>query len=121
MKKCLIVFFLYLFLEGVLRKWIIPGAPGTLLYSIKYLLLITIAFFYLLQRHNGLEKIPTPFDRTYTIYGFMVIFSAIGITFLINGCIVGGITIVQYLSPIILIYAIPACIDSKQRLNRFVI
>lgn len=67
-------FFLYLFLEGVLRKWIIPGAPGTLLYSIKYLLLITIAFFYLLQRHNGLEKIPTPFDRTYTIYGFMVIF-----------------------------------------------
>lgn len=51
----------------------------------------------------------------------MVIFSAIGITFLINGCIVGGITIVQYLSPIILIYAIPACIDSKQRLNRFVI
>lgn len=121
MKKCLIVFFLYLFLEGVLRKWIIPGVPGTLLYSIKYLLLITIAFFYLLQRHNGLEKIPTPFDRTYTIYGFMVIFSAIGITFLINGCIVGGITIVQYLSPIILIYAIPACIDSKQRLNRFVI
>ena len=121
MKKCLIIFFIYLFLEGVFRKWIIPDVPGTLLYSIKYLLLICIAVFYLLQRHNGLEKISTPFDKVYMIYCFMVIFSAIGITFLINGYIVGGITIVQYLSPIILIYAIPACINCKQRLNQFVI
>lgn len=121
MKNCLVLFFIYLFLEGVLRKWVIPGVSGTLLYSIKYLLLITISLFYLLQRHKGLEKISTPFDKAYTIYSFMVGFSAICITFLVNGYIVGGITIIQYLSPIILIYVIPVCIDGKQRLNQFVI
>ena len=121
MKKCLVIFFIYLFLEGVLRKWVIPNVPSTLLYSIKYLLLIIITILYLFQRHNGLEKISTPFDKAYTIYGFMVIFSAIGITFLINGYIVGGITIIQYLSPIILIYALPVWIDSKHRLKQFII
>lgn len=56
MKNCLVLFFIYLFLEGVLRKWVIPGVSGTLLYSIKYFLLIMIAFFYLVKRNNGLIK-----------------------------------------------------------------
>lgn len=121
MKKCLVLFFIYLFLEGVLRKWVIPGVSGSLLYSIKYLLLIIIAIFYLLQRHNGLIKISSPFDKAYTIYGFIVILSAICITFLSNGFIVGGITIIQYLSPIILMYVLPIWINNKQRLNQFIV
>ena len=121
MKKCLILFFIYLFIEGVLRKWILPGVSGALLYSVKYLLLLIIAVFYLFQRYNGLEKVSTPLDKVYKIYGFIVVFSAICITFLVNGYIVGGITIVQYLSPIILISVMPVIIDSKQRLNHFVI
>ncbi|WP_055098318.1 hypothetical protein [Gabonia massiliensis] len=119
MKNCLVLFFIYLFLEGVLRKWIIPGVSGTLLYSIKYLLLIIIAVFYLFQRHNGLRNISTPIGKAYMIYGFMVILSAICITFLINGYIVGGITIIQYLSPIVLIYALPVWINNHHQLKQF--
>lgn len=121
MRKCLILFYIYLFGEGVLRKWVIPGVPGSLLYSIKYLLLLLIIILYLLQRHNGLIKISTPFDKAYTIYGFIVILSAICITFLVNGYIVGGITIIQYLSPIILIYTLPIWIDNQQRLKQFIL
>lgn len=121
MKNCLVSFFIYLFLEGVLRKWIIPEVSGTLLYSIKYLLLIMIVIFYLLQRNNGLIKISTPLDKAYAIYGLIVILSAICITFGVNGYIVGGITIIQYLSPIILICVLPIWIDSKQRLKQFII
>lgn len=102
MKNCLVLFFIYLFLEGVLRKWVIPGVSGTLLYSIKYFLLIMIAFFYLVKRNNGLIKISTPLDKAYAIYGLIVILSAICITFWVNGYIVGGITVIQYLSPILL-------------------
>lgn len=121
MKNCLVLFFIYLFLEGVLRKWVIPGVSGTLLYSIKYFLLIMIAFFYLVKRNNGLIKISMPLDKAYAIYGLIVILSAICITFWVNGYIVGGITVIQYLSPIILICALPIWIDSKQRLKQFII
>lgn len=33
MKNCLVLFFIYLFLEGVLRKWVIPGV--SVLYYIR--------------------------------------------------------------------------------------
>lgn len=121
MKKYLIVFFIYLFLEGVLRKWIIPSVPGSLLYSIKYMLLMLLFILYLFKRQNGLPKISTPFDIALLAYIFIVIFSGVCITFFINGFIVGGITMVQYLSPIILVYVIPQCIDSKKQLNNFLI
>lgn len=115
-----ICFFLfYLFLEGVLRKWIFPGISGSLLYSIKYFLLIIIAISYILLRNNGLENSSTPIGNAYKLYGLVIILSAVCVTFIINGIIVGCITLIQYLSPLILIYVIPIYIYDKQKLNKF--
>ncbi len=120
MNKCIVLFFIYIFLEGVLRKWIVPEVSSSALYSIKYVLLILISISYFFQRYNGLNKISTSFDNALWIYCLIVIMSAICVTLPVNGYIVGGITVVQYLSPLIIIYALPLCIRGKRQLNRFV-
>lgn len=115
-----ICFFLfYIFLEGVLRKWILPEIPGSLLYSIKYVLLIIIAISYILLRNNGLENCSTPIGKIYKLYGLVILLSAVCVTFIINGITVGCITLIQYLSPIILIHVMPIYIYDEQRLNNF--
>ena len=39
MKFFLIAFFVYIFLEGVLRKWVLPAGAGMIMYALKYGLL----------------------------------------------------------------------------------
>lgn len=119
LKFFIIFFYIYIFMEGVLRKWILPGVPGSLLYTVKYLLLMIIAALYVFKRHRGLIGISSPIISAYSIYGWTVIFSATCITFLINGLIVGGITIIQYISPIILVSVLPLLINDRNALNTF--
>lgn len=119
LKFFIVSFYLYIFMEGVLRKWILPGIPDSLLYTVKYLLLMVIATFYVCKRHRGLIGISSPIKNAYSIYSWTVIFSATCITFLINGFIVGGITIIQYVTPIILVSVVPLWINSRDELNTF--
>ena len=121
MNQCLTLFFVYIFLEGVLRKWILPGVPGSLLYGIKYLLLLTIIGIYLSKNKSESQPIVTPASRAYKIYAFIVILSALTITGATNSLPAGIITIVQYTSPIILISVIPLWLDSPRKIKRFLI
>lgn len=119
LKFFIAAFYIYIFMEGVLRKWILPGVPGSLLYTVKYLLLIIIAALYVFKRQRGLTGVSSPIISVFSIYGWTVIFSATCITFLINGFVVGSITIIQYLSPIILVSVLPLWINDRNALNTF--
>lgn len=114
------VFYIAIFLEGVLRKWVLPGVPGFILYTIKYILLLLIAVFYFLGRSRGLKSIYTPISKTYLLYIWIVVSSVVCVTFLSNGLLVGIITMIQYIAPVILIFAIPQWICNKYRLQSFI-
>lgn len=119
-KSLLAAFYIYIFLEGVLRKWIFPSIPGFLFYAIKYLILILISLSYIIKRHKGLRNINTNIGKIYLFYAVTVIISSICITFLQNGFIAGSITTIQYITPIILIYTIPLCINDTNSLIKII-
>lgn len=121
MNQFLILFYIYIFLEGILRKWVMPGVPGSLLYGIKYVLLVAIAIFYIARKQTGMKAIVTPASRAYIWYALIVVLSGIAITGVYNGLIPGVITIIQYVSPLILISTVPQWINTPKKLNRFLI
>ena len=112
-------FYIFIFLEGVLRKWVFPGIPGFILYTIKYILLLLIAIFYLMGRSRRLNSISTPISKAYLLYIWIVVISVVCVTFLSNGFLVGIITMIQYIAPVILIFVIPQWLSDKYRLRSF--
>lgn len=115
-----IIFYLYLFAEGVLRKWIMPSVPGVFLYSIKYIFLILLSLSYLRHRNyivNAGTVEAYKIQSGISIYLICIIISAVIFTVLYNGPIVASITLIQYVSPIILIYILPFLIIDKQSLR----
>lgn len=123
LKYSTILFFLYLFAEGVLRKWIIPSVPGIVLYGIKYAFLVYIAIVYFRNRHylnNGDVAEMNSIHNAFKIYVAVLCISAISFTMFYNGPIVASITLLQYSAPIILIYAIPALIRSELALKKVI-
>jgi len=115
-------FYIIIFLEGVLRKWVFPEIPGFILYTIKYILLLCIAFCYFFSRSRGLKSIYsyTSISKAYLLYVCIVVLSVVCVTFLSNGLIVGIITMIQYIAPIILIFVLPQLICNKYRLQSFI-
>lgn len=120
LKILLVIFFIYIFAEGVLRKWVIPGVPGSLLYAVKYVILLSIAIVYFGKRSNlFVESSPqySTIKGAFGLYIIILILSAITLTMFYNGPIVAAITLLQYSAPIILIYTIPAVVRSEYALD----
>ncbi len=123
LKFFLVSFFIYLFLEGVLRKWVLPGVPGIILYALKYLLLIIITIIYCSNRSKFAVRQTTQsrsIKEALGIYILILIFSGATMGMYYNGPIVTGITFLQYASPIILIYAIPAVIRNYRNISSII-
>ena len=73
MKFFLIAFFVYIFLEGVLRKWIFPNQAGMFFYAVKYVLLGAVYLTYLTLPHSIKAGKILGIKYAVTIYIFLVI------------------------------------------------
>lgn len=120
MKFFLIAFFVYIFLEGVLRKWIFPNQAGMFFYAVKYVLLGAVYLTYLTLPHSIKAGKILGIQYAVTIYIFLVITSAITFLGSSNGPILSLFIIAQYCLPTVLIFSIPLCIKNREQLQRII-
>ena len=119
LKTLFYLFVISIFMEGVFRKWVFPSSSGTIWYSVKYviLLLICINLIVIKKRIYVIHK---PIFSYIVIYFILVIFSTLVTTQFNNGSLVAIIALIQYLSPLILISAIPVVFNNKERVVKFI-
>ena len=120
MKFFLIAFFVYIFLEGVLRKWIFPNQAGMFFYAVKYALLGGIYLTYLTLPHSIKSGKVFGIQYAVTIYIFLVIASSITLLGSSNGLMLSLFIIAQYCLPLVLIFSIPLCIKSRKQLQKII-
>lgn len=111
-----ILFLLSLFLEGVVRKWIMPSLPSMIAFAIKYILLLIIAFYLNREKHNIL---PDRVSKLFKYYIIIITFWAFIVGMFYNGPIVASIATVQYCAPIAIAYSIPYLYYNQNQLNSF--
>lgn len=118
----LICFYTYIFLEGILRKWVLPPYTGTILYGLKYALLFIATLIYWLPTRDIKYYNNTIYEiRTYIkAYIILILLSGIIVTGIYNGAVVSLISISLDLLPIILIYVIPRCLTNDKQIDRVI-
>lgn len=120
MKFFLIAFFVYIFLEGIIRKWMFPNQAGMFFYAVKYALLGGIYLTYLTLPHSIKSGKVFGIQYAVTIYIFLVIASSITFLGSSNGPILSLFIIAQYCLPLVLIFSIPLYIKSRKQLQRII-
>lgn len=120
MKFFLIAFFVYIFLEGVLRKWVLPGGVGMIMYALKYGLLVCSYICYLMLPASVKRGKVFGIQIAITLYIFLIIASSITFLGSSNGPLLSFIAIVQYCLPISLIFTIPLCVTSRRKIQTII-
>lgn len=117
MKFFLIAFFVYIFLEGVLRKWVLPSGAGMIMYALKYGLLACSYICYLMLPTSAKRGKVFGMQIAFTLYIFLIIASSITFLGSSNGPLISFIAIAQYCLPIMLVFAIPTLLTSRVQLQ----
>lgn len=120
MKFFLIAFFVYIFLEGVLRKWVLPGGAGMIMYALKYGLLACSYICYLMLPASIKQGRVFGIQIAITSYIFLIIASSITFLGSSNGPLLSFIAIAQYCLPISLIFTIPLCVNSRGKIQTII-
>lgn len=120
MKFFLIAFFVYIFLEGVLRKWVLPAGAGMIMYALKYGLLAGSYICYLMLPISVKRGKVFGLQIAITLYIFLIIASSITFLGSSNGPLLSFIAIAQYCLPISLIFTIPLCVTSRGKIQTII-
>ncbi len=111
----LIIFFLYIIIEGALRKWFLPGL-ATPLFFLKYVMAILLTVFFIINRN----KVSV---RDYPFIGFFFFFLFYCLLELFNmkaakSVMAPLVGIMLYFSFSILMFIIPLSIKRKQDIEK---
>lgn len=116
-KITFIIFLLSIFLEGVVRKWIMPSIPATIAFSFKYIILLLLCFY--LWKAKCWNILPSRISNLFKCYTFIVLIWAFLVGYFYNGPIVAIIASIQYCVPIAIVYTIVYLISEEEELKRF--
>lgn len=111
-----VLFFISLFTEGIIRKWIMPSFPSMAAFTVKYLLLLILAFY--LNRKKVVRLLPANISIIFQLYTLIVVFWAFVVGMFYNGPLVAIVATIQYCAPIVIVYAIVYIVQDRVSLNR---
>lgn len=119
-KVGLIIFFLvWVFLEGIFRKWITPGLSSQLFFA-KYLLSLIFIFLILIKSENKVNIRSNPFTGLLLCYLVILVFGTLPSLALFPP-LVAIVGLLIYSGFIFLVWGIPEVVINLDRLKKFVL